>query len=72
MQLLVEMGFNQDQLSVVLSLPTGGEREPVHEVSEDQVQLLVEMGFNQDQVRHALQLHNNDISMATNFLLQQT
>ncbi|XP_060568475.1 ubiquitin-associated domain-containing protein 2-like [Ruditapes philippinarum] len=41
------------------------------EVSEEQVQHMVEMGFSQDQVRHALQMSNNDVSMATNFLLQQ-
>lgn len=48
------------------------EPEPPAEVSEDQVQQMVEMGFNQEQVRHALQMSNNDVSMATNFLLQQT
>jgi len=45
---------------------------PPLEVSEDQVQLLVEMGFNQEQVRQALQVSNNDVSMATNILLQQS
>ncbi|KAL4220720.1 Ubiquitin-associated domain-containing protein 2 [Mactra antiquata] len=49
-----------------------GEVNPPLEVSEDQVQRMVEMGFNQEQVRHALQMSNNDVSMATNFLLQQT
>ncbi|XP_071084627.1 ubiquitin-associated domain-containing protein 2-like [Haliotis cracherodii] len=39
---------------------------------EEQVQRLVEMGFSQDRVRHALQVTNNDISMATNVLLQET
>lgn len=42
------------------------------EASEDQVQQMVDMGFNQEQVRHALQMSNNDVSMATNVLLQQT
>lgn len=41
------------------------------EVSEEQVQQMVEMGFSQDQVRHALHVSNNDVSVATNFLLQQ-
>ncbi|XP_041356160.1 ubiquitin-associated domain-containing protein 2-like [Gigantopelta aegis] len=41
-------------------------------VSEEQVQRLVEMGFNQERVRQALQVSNNDISMATTVLLQET
>ncbi|XP_053404477.1 ubiquitin-associated domain-containing protein 2-like [Mercenaria mercenaria] len=45
--------------------------EEAEEVSEEQVQQMVEMGFSQDQVRHALHMSNNDVSMATNFLLQQ-
>lgn len=42
------------------------------EVSEDQVQMLTEMGFNDAQVRQALQMCNNDLNTATNFLLQHS
>ncbi|KAK7090581.1 ubiquitin-associated domain-containing protein 2-like [Littorina saxatilis] len=41
-------------------------------VSEDQVQRLTEMGFSDVSVRRALSVTNNDISQATNILLQET
>lgn len=50
---------------------TGDDGGGGEEVSEEQVQQMVEMGFSQDQVRHALHVSNNDVSVATNFLLQQ-
>ena len=37
-----------------------------------QVQRLTEMGFSDDSVRRALRLANNDVSLATNVLLQET
>ena len=37
-----------------------------------QVQMLTEMGFNDAQVRQALQMCNNDVNTATNFLLQHS
>ncbi|XP_060942995.1 ubiquitin-associated domain-containing protein 2 [Limanda limanda] len=39
-------------------------------VAEDQVALLVEMGFSRTDALEALRASNNDINMATNFLLQ--
>lgn len=36
------------------------------------VQMLTEMGFNDAQVRQALQMCNNDLNTATNFLLQHS
>ncbi|KAL3847407.1 hypothetical protein ACJMK2_018320 [Sinanodonta woodiana] len=42
------------------------------ESTEEQVQQLVDMGFNQEQVRNALRISNNDISVATNILLQES
>lgn len=36
-----------------------------------QVQRLTEMGFSDDSVRRALRLANNDVSLATNVLLQE-
>ncbi|KAK3589938.1 hypothetical protein CHS0354_034958 [Potamilus streckersoni] len=42
------------------------------ELTEEQVQQLVDMGFNQEQVRDALRMSNNDISVATNILLQES
>ena len=44
----------------------------MEEASDEQIQRLVEMGFEEDAVRNALMMSNNDVSMATNFLLQQT
>ncbi|XP_056291353.1 ubiquitin-associated domain-containing protein 2 [Pseudoliparis swirei] len=39
-------------------------------VGEEQVALLVEMGFSRTDALEALRVSNNDINMATNFLLQ--
>ncbi|PVD18531.1 hypothetical protein C0Q70_21080 [Pomacea canaliculata] len=55
---------------------SSGDQSPDHSsaitVSEDQVQRLTEMGFSDDSVRRALVLSNNDISRATNILLQDS
>ena len=37
-----------------------------------QVQRLVEMGFSRDNVMQAMRVANNDITLATNVLLQQS
>lgn len=43
---------------------------PTAEVSEDQVARLMEMGFSRVDALEALRASNNDINVATNFLLQ--
>ncbi|XP_028655783.1 ubiquitin-associated domain-containing protein 2 [Erpetoichthys calabaricus] len=52
-----------------LSPPLSAQNNPSG-VSEDQVARLMEMGFSRQDALEALQASNNDINMATNFLLQ--
>ncbi|XP_064165927.1 ubiquitin-associated domain-containing protein 2 isoform X2 [Anguilla rostrata] len=47
--------------------PNPSERSPV---SEEQVAMLMEMGFSRLDALEALRVSNNDLNMATNFLLQ--
>lgn len=43
---------------------------PALEVSEEQVARLMEMGFSRGDALEALRASNNDLNVATNFLLQ--
>ncbi|XP_058040551.1 ubiquitin-associated domain-containing protein 2 isoform X2 [Ahaetulla prasina] len=50
--------------------PTVQEGRPPAEVSEEQVARLMEMGFSRVDALEALRASNNDLNVATNFLLQ--
>ncbi|XP_070607323.1 ubiquitin-associated domain-containing protein 2 [Erythrolamprus reginae] len=50
--------------------PTVQEVRPPTEVSEEQVARLMEMGFSRVDALEALRASNNDLNVATNFLLQ--
>ncbi|XP_039193722.1 ubiquitin-associated domain-containing protein 2 isoform X4 [Crotalus tigris] len=50
--------------------PTVHEGQPPAQVSEEQVARLMEMGFSRVDALEALRASNNDLNVATNFLLQ--
>uniref|UniRef100_A0A8C6ZLD1 Ubiquitin-associated domain-containing protein 2 n=1 Tax=Nothoprocta perdicaria TaxID=30464 RepID=A0A8C6ZLD1_NOTPE len=50
--------------------PSDQETPPPTEVSEEQVARLMEMGFSRGDALEALRASNNDLNVATNFLLQ--
>ncbi|XP_026165974.1 ubiquitin-associated domain-containing protein 2 [Mastacembelus armatus] len=67
-------GQNRTQIPPHLHAQTNqSTQEPLLDnspVAEEQVALLVEMGFSRTDALEALRASNNDINMATNFLLQ--
>ncbi|XP_009945626.1 PREDICTED: ubiquitin-associated domain-containing protein 2, partial [Leptosomus discolor] len=50
--------------------PSEQDTPPPTEVSEEQVARLMEMGFSRGDALEALRASNNDLNVATNFLLQ--
>ncbi|XP_021376721.1 ubiquitin-associated domain-containing protein 2-like [Mizuhopecten yessoensis] len=66
----IDLGGLRNRLNLGGLDPPG---QPAEEpVTEENVQHLVDMGFGADRVREALQQSNNNVSAATNILLQES
>ncbi|XP_033730677.1 ubiquitin-associated domain-containing protein 2-like [Pecten maximus] len=64
----IDIGGLRNRLNIGGDNPPG-QAEPI---SEENVQHLLDMGFGADRVREALQASNNNVSAATNILLQES